>query len=67
MDIFSNPWIVGIGGGVLSGFIVAYISRLIFSKRDNREYAQKISQRIMKFYTLFDQEYLKELSQRTVF
>lgn len=44
MDIFSNPWIVGIGGGVLSGFIVAYISRLIFSKRDNREYAQKISQ-----------------------
>jgi len=44
MDVFSNPWVVGIGGGILSGLIVAYISRLIFSKRDNREYAQKISQ-----------------------
>jgi len=44
MEIFSNPWVVGIGGGILSGLIVAYISRLIFSKRDNREYAQKISQ-----------------------
>ena len=44
METFSNPWIVGIGGGILSGLIVAYISRLIFSKRDNREYAQKISQ-----------------------
>lgn len=43
MDIFSNPWVVGIGGGILSGLVVAYISRLIFSKRDNREYAQKIS------------------------
>ncbi len=44
METFSNPWVVGIGGGILSGLIVAYISRLIFSKRDNREYAQKISQ-----------------------
>ena len=44
MEIFNNPWIVGIGGGILSGLIVAYISRLIFSKRDNREYAQKILQ-----------------------
>jgi hypothetical protein len=44
MEIFNNPWIVGIGGGILSGLIVAYISRLIFSRRDNREYAQKISQ-----------------------
>lgn len=43
MEIFSNPWVVGIGGGILSGLIVAYISKLIFSKRDNREYAQKIS------------------------
>lgn len=44
MDIFSNPWVVGIGAGILSGLVVAYVSRLIFSKRDNREYAQKISQ-----------------------
>ena len=43
MNLFSNPWIVGIGGGVISGLVVAYILRLIFSKRDDREYAQKIS------------------------
>ena len=44
MELFNNPWFVGIGGGILSGLIVAYISRLIFSRRDNREYAQKILQ-----------------------
>ena len=42
--MFSSPWFVGIGGGILSGIIVAYISRFIFSKRDGREYAQKLSQ-----------------------
>ncbi len=44
MEILNNPWLVGIGGGILSGLIVAYISRVIFSRRDNKEYAQKISQ-----------------------
>lgn len=44
MDLLNNPWIIGIGGGILSGLVVAYMSRLIFSKRDSREYAQKISQ-----------------------
>lgn len=42
--MLSNPWFVGIGGGILSGFIVAFISRFIFSRRDSREYAQKVSQ-----------------------
>ena len=43
MDFLSNPWIVGIGGGVLSGLIVTVISRFIFSRRDDREYAQKVA------------------------
>ena len=43
MELLNNPWIIGIGGGILSGLIVAYISRLIFSRRDSREYAQKLS------------------------
>ena len=43
MNVFSNPWIVGIGGGIISGLVVTYMLRLIFSKRDDREYAQKIS------------------------
>ena len=42
--MFSNPWFVGIGGGILSGLIVAFISRFIFSRRDSREYAQKVYQ-----------------------
>lgn len=43
MEIFNNAWVVGIGGGILSGLIVTLITRYIFSKKDNREYAQKIS------------------------
>jgi hypothetical protein len=42
MEILNNPWVIGIGGGVLSSLFVAWITRLIFSKRDNREYLQKL-------------------------
>ena len=41
--MFDNPWFVGIVGGVLSGVAATWISRLIFSKRDSREYAQKVA------------------------
>ena len=43
MEIFNNAWVVGIGGGILSGLIVTLITRYIFSKKDNKEYAQKVS------------------------
>lgn len=43
MEIFNNTWFVGIGGGVLSGLIVTVITRYLFSRKDNREYLQKIS------------------------
>ena len=43
MDLLTNPWVVGISGGIFSGLIVLYISRLIFSKGDSKEYAQKVS------------------------
>lgn len=42
MNMFNNPWVVGIAGGILSGLVVAWITRKIFSKRDNREYFQKV-------------------------
>jgi len=42
MEWIYNPWIVGIGGGVLSGILVAIVSRLLLSRRDRREYAQKL-------------------------
>ncbi|WP_231893198.1 hypothetical protein [Vibrio scophthalmi] len=43
VEIFNNAWFVGIGGGVLSGLIVTVITRYLFSRKDNREYLQKIS------------------------
>lgn len=42
MQILNNPWFIGIGGGILSGFVVTVITRYLFSRRDNREYAQKV-------------------------
>jgi len=43
-EFFTNVWVVGIIGGVLSGIFVSWITRIIFSKRDNKEYLQKILQ-----------------------
>lgn len=43
MNILDNPWFVGIVGGILSGIAATWLSRLLFSKRDNREYAQKVA------------------------
>lgn len=42
MELLNDPWIIGIGGGILSSLVVALVTRLIFSKRDNREYLQKL-------------------------
>ncbi len=42
MDIFNNPWITGIGGGTISGLIVYFVTERLLSKKQNREYTQKI-------------------------
>ena len=42
-DIINNGWVIGVGGGVLSGLIVAWLTRTLFSKKDLRELAGKIS------------------------
>ncbi|HSX42628.1 MAG TPA: hypothetical protein VLF59_00900 [Candidatus Saccharimonadales bacterium] len=39
---WSNPWLVGIGTAILSGLAVNYISRTLWSRRDDNEYRQKI-------------------------
>lgn len=41
-SLLNNGWVVGVGGGVLSGLIVAWLTRVLFSKRDQRELAMKI-------------------------
>ncbi|MBL0477686.1 hypothetical protein JD489_10235 [Aeromonas veronii] len=43
MEFLSNPWVVGIVGGVLSGLLVTLITRYLFSKRERREYLQKVA------------------------
>lgn len=43
MEILSNPWFVGIVGGILSGLLTTVISRSVFSRRDKREYVQRIA------------------------
>lgn len=41
-DLVANPWIVGIGGGVISSLIVFFITKFFLSKKENKEYEQKV-------------------------
>ena len=41
-EFFSNNWTIGIIGGIISGIIVYIITDRIFSKRENKEYIQKL-------------------------
>jgi hypothetical protein len=43
LELLNNSWLVGIGTGILSGIIVTLITRKLFTKRDEREIAQNIS------------------------
>ncbi|WP_421890038.1 hypothetical protein [Marinoscillum sp.] len=43
MEILNNSWVVGIGGGVISGLLVFLITRFLFSKKDNREYLMRLN------------------------
>lgn len=38
----QNPWIVGLGVGIPSGLIVNLLTRFLFSRKDRREYNQKV-------------------------
>ncbi len=42
LDWLSNPWVIGVGGGVISGLLVTLITRNLFSRREQREYRQKM-------------------------
>ena len=39
----DNPWLVGLGAGIASGFIVNIASRFIFSRGENKEYLRKLA------------------------
>jgi len=42
MDILENPWFIGIVGGIISGTFVAFITRHLFSRREKKEYRQRV-------------------------
>jgi len=42
MEWLNNPWVVGIGGSVLGGLLVTVVSRALLSRRDRREYVQRL-------------------------
>lgn len=41
-DVLNNPWVVGIVGGIISGFAVFLTSNVIISRRERRELRQQI-------------------------
>jgi hypothetical protein len=43
MVILSNPWVVGIGTGILSGLLVTWLLSLFLSKKKDREFQQQVS------------------------
>lgn len=41
-DFLQNPWVCGIGGGIISGIIVFYITKWLMGKKDNSMYLRQI-------------------------
>lgn len=44
MEFFQNTWVTGIGGGIVSGLIVYFLTTWIVSKQSKREMIRRISQ-----------------------
>jgi hypothetical protein len=42
MELFSNPWVIGVLGSIPGGFLVNWVTGRILGKRENREYLQKV-------------------------
>src|ERR1019366_5870748 len=38
----TNAWVIGIGGGIVSGALVTWIANSFLAKKENREYVQKL-------------------------
>lgn len=41
-EILNNPWVTGIGGGIISSLTVFFVTQYMFSRKENKEYNQKI-------------------------
>lgn len=42
VDFISNAWTIGIGGGIVSGFIVFWVTNFFFVRREKKEYMQRV-------------------------
>jgi len=42
IEFLQNPWVCGIGGGIISGIIVFYITKWIMGKKDNSVYLRQV-------------------------
>lgn len=40
---FQDPWVVGIGGGIVSGLVVFFLTKWLFSNQGKRELGRKIA------------------------
>lgn len=43
LAFLQNPWVVGIGGGIVSGIIVYFITSWLYKRKDNSKYLEQIS------------------------
>lgn len=43
VSIVNNAWFIGIVGSILSGLFTYWLTKTIFSKKDNKEYLQKVN------------------------
>lgn len=43
LSFLQNAWVVGIGGGIISGMIVFFITNWIYKRKDNSKYLEQIS------------------------
>lgn len=43
LTFLQNPWVVGIGGGIVSGIIVYFITSWLYKRKDNSKYLEQIS------------------------
>lgn len=43
LDFLQNSWVVGIGGGIISGIIVYIITNWMYKRKDNSKYLEQIN------------------------
>lgn len=43
LAFLQNSWVVGIGGGIVSGIIVYFITNWLYKRKDNSKYLEQIS------------------------